>query len=318
MPSFQIGIDFGGTKIEVAAVAPDGRPWLRLRVPTPAAYQDAIIAMRDLVAGIEEEAGARATVGIGIPGRLDPTSGVVRSANCLNGHPLGRDLWAALGREVRIANDAVCFALSEAMADGAGAGRGRVIFGAILGTGCAGGLVIDGSPLLGCNGIAGEWGHNPFPWEAGETIPGRQCWCGQQDCLETVIAGRGLAMDCDGPDARDAASVAARAASGDVAAQAALDRHVVRLARALAGVVNLLDPDAIVLGGGMSKMEQLYDDLPALMASRVFGACRTPILRPVHGDSSGVRGAAWLWHAEPGHPASAPVENSASVAEISA
>lgn len=304
MPDFRIGVDFGGTKIEVAAVAPDGHMWLRLRVPTPADYGNAVAAVRDLVAGAEEEVGARATVGVGVPGRLDPANGVVRNANCLDGHPFGRDLGAALGREVRIANDAVCFALSEAVADGAAAGCGQVVFGAILGTGCGGGIVIDGSPLLGHGGIAGEWGHNPFPWEAGEAIPGRRCWCGQWDCLETVISGRGLAMDCDGPGARDAAAVAARAAAGDKAAQAALDRHAVRLARALAGIVNVLDPDAIVLGGGLSKMEHLYERLPDLMPARVFGARRTPLLRPLHGDSSGVRGAAWLWPA-PGQATSA-------------
>lgn len=173
--------------------------------------------------------------------------------------------------------------------------------------------MVDGAPLLGRNGIAGEWGHSPFPWAVGETIPERRCWCGQLDCSETVISGRGLAVDCDGPGARDAASVTERAASGDAHAQAALDRHVQRLARALACVVNLLDPDAIVLGGGLSKMEHLYERLPALIPPRVFGARPTSVLRPVHGDSSGVRGAAWLWpppeqrhHAVSAHAVSAP------------
>ena len=295
MHGFRIGIDFGGTKIEVAALGPDGTMLLRRRVPTPGCYNGAIGAVRGLVEAAEADLGARCTVGIGIPGRIDPATALVRNANSLNGHPVEPDLAAALGREVRVANDAACFTLSEAVADGAGAGRGRVVFGAILGTGCGGGLVVDGAPLPGCNGIAGEWGHNPFPWASGEAIPGRRCWCGQLDCLETVVSGRGLAADCDGPGARDAASIAGRAAAGDARAAAALDRHAHRLARALAGVVNLLDPDAIVLGGGLSKMDHLYSGLPDLVPPLVFGGRRTPILRPVHGDSSGVRGAAWLW-----------------------
>lgn len=291
MAGFRIGIDFGGTKIELAALALDGSIVLRRRVPTPGCYESAIAAMRDLVAHAEGMIGARAPVGVGIPGRVDPATELAHCANCLNGHAVERDLSCAVGRRVRVANDAVCFALSEAAADGAARG-GHMVFGAILGTGCGGGLVVDGSPVLGRNGIAGEWGHSPFPWMAGEAIPGRHCWCGQLDCLETVISGRGLAAECDGPAACDAASVAERAHAGDAKAGAAVERHAGRLARALACVVNLLDPDAIVLGGGLSKMEHLYERLPALMPPRVFGRRHTPVLRPAHGDSSGVRGAA--------------------------
>ena len=314
LSGFRIGIDFGGTKIEVAAVAPDGGIGPRRRVPTPDRYGGALAAVSDLIAWAEEHIGACASVGVGVPGRLDPVTGAVRNANCLNGHPGQRDLSAALRREVRVANDAVCFALSEAATDGAaGPGGGRVVFGAALGTGCGSGLVVDGAPLAGRNGISGEWGHNPFPWAAGEAIPGRRCWCGGLDCLETVISGRGLALDCDGPEgARDAASIAERATSGDAQARAALDRHAERLARALACVVNLLDPEVIVLGGGLSKMGHLYDRLPALMQPRVFGGHGAPVLRPVHGDSSGVRGAAWLW------PAAGEREHHLSSAAIAA
>jgi fructokinase len=289
----RIGIDFGGTKIEIAVVARDGRIQQRKRVPTPAAYEDAIAAIRGLVEEVETGRAGSASVGLGIPGRIDPVTGVVHNANCLNGHALERDLGKALGRPVRVANDAICFALSEAARDEPR--PGRLVFGAILGTGCGGGLVLDDVPLVGRNGMAGEWGHTPFPWAQGERIPARRCWCGQLDCVETVVSGGALAIDCDGPGARDAASVAERAASGDVNAQAALDRHTHRLARALSWVVDLLDPDAIVLGGGLSKMQHLYKRLPTLLPGLVFNGVSTPVLPPVYGDSSGVRGAAWLW-----------------------
>jgi fructokinase len=214
MPDVRIGIDFGGVKIEVTALAPDDSAMLRCRVPTPTDYDEAVRAVRDLVAAAETSIETRASIGIGRPGRLDPVTGCVHNANCLDGRPVRQDLRAALGREVRIANDAICFAQSEAT-DGAAGGRGPVVFGATLGAGCGGGLVVSGVPMPGHNGIAGEWGHNPFPWPADEPAPGRRCWCGQLDCIETVVSGRALAIDCDGPCAEDAASVAARAGSGD-------------------------------------------------------------------------------------------------------
>jgi len=298
MTNFRIGIDFGGSKIEIAAVPPKGRPWLRRRVPTPASYPAAIAAIMNLVRNVETRIGAKPSVGVCVPGRTDQATGLVRSRNCLDGRPLRRDLCNALEREVRVANDGNCFALSEAV-DGAGRGA-RVVFGAVLGTGCSAGVVVDGRLLIGRNGLAGEWAHIPFPFDPPHEPPARRCWCGRLGCLETVISGTALAVDCDGPGARGAAAVAERAAAGDRPAQAALDRHVRSLARALAGVINLLDPDVIVLGGGMSNMDHLYARLPALIAQHVFGnVCATPVRRPVHGDSSGVRGAAWLWPGEP-------------------
>jgi fructokinase len=294
--AFRIGVDVGGTKIEAAAIDRQGEIRVRRRVATPAGdYPGSIAAIAGLVAAIEGElAIVGASVGIGIPGAIAAT-GLVKNANStwLIGRPFSRDVEATLGREVRFANDANCFALSEAV-DGAAAGCATV-FGAILGTGCGGGLVLDGKPVLGRSGIAGEWGHSPFPWAAGDTIPGRRCWCGELDCIETVVSGRALAVDCDGPGAKDATSVVARAESGDARAQAALERHLHRLARALSSIVNMLDPDAIVLGGGLSKMDHLYEGLPRLLQDLVFNHATTPIIRPKHGDSSGVRGAAWLW-----------------------
>ena len=234
------------------------------------------------------------TLGIGIPGVISPATGLVKNANslCLNGHALDRDLAAALGREVRIENDANCFALSEAT-DGAGAGA-RTVFGVIIGTGCGAGIVVDGRVVAGRNRIAGEWGHNPLPWVTPADLPLPSCWCGQAGCLETLVAGPALAADADGPAARDASHLPGRAAAGDAVAAAALARHAERLARGLAQVVNLLDPDVVVLGGGLSNMDHLYTDLPRLMARHVFSdVSTTPVLRNRHGDSSGVRGAAW-------------------------
>ncbi len=294
--TWRIGVDLGGTKIEIVALDAGGAVRLRRRVATPGDYAGGIAAIAGLVEGAESELGARASVGIGIPGSENPTTRLIRNANStwLNGRPLGADLEARLGRTVRLSNDANCLAMSEA-ADGAGAGFG-VVFAVILGTGCGGGVVVDGRLVEGRNRVGGEWGHNPLPWMTREEHPGPRCWCGQQGCLETFLSGPGLAADCDGPGARDASGLPARAAAGDAAARAALERHADRLARALAAVVNLLDPDVIVLGGGLSNMEHLYRDLPRLIPRHVFSdAFDTPVRRALHGDSSGVFGAARLW-----------------------
>jgi len=294
----RIGIDLGGTKIEAIALGRDGQEALRERRPTPSGYPATLAAIADLVASLEQRLGARASVGVGIPGVISATTGLVKNANsiALNGQRFDADLAAHLGREVRVANDANCFALSEA-SDGAGAGY-DVVFGVIIGTGCGGGIVSDGRILPGRNRVAGEWGHMPLPWPHPEELPGTACWCGQRNCMETYVAGPSLARDCDGPGNSDASRLPGRAVSGDVVAQAALDRHVDRLARGLAVIVNVLDPDAIVLGGGLSNMEHLYTAVPERMKRYVFSDfVTTPVLRNRHGDSSGVRGAAWLWPA---------------------
>lgn len=298
MAGFRIGVDVGGTKIEVAALGEDGGIVLRERAPTPAGYVATVTAIAGMVRSAEQRLGTTASIGIGIPGVISPATGLVKNANsiALNGNPFDRDIAAALGRAVRVANDANCFALSEAV-DGAGAGR-HVVFGVILGTGCGGGIVVGERIVEGRHRIAGEWGHMPLPWPKPEELPGNACWCGQHNCLETWIAGPSLAADCDGPGARDAGSIPARAAAGDERAQAALARHADRLARGLAVIINILDPDIIVLGGGLSNMAHLYDAVPAALRRHVFSDfVDTPIVRAEHGDSSGVRGAAWLWPA---------------------
>ncbi len=295
---FRIGIDLGGTKIEAAVLDRAGQLALRERVATPRGYDAAITAIADLVRGIEQRLGGTGSVGIGIPGVISATTGLVKNANsiALNGQAFDADISHALAREVRVANDANCFALSEA-SDGAGAGA-AVVFGVIIGTGCGGGLVVDGKIITGRNRVAGEWGHVPLPWPNASETPGTACWCGKRNCLETWIAGPSLARDCDGPDAHDASALPARAAAGDTHAQAALDRHVDRMARGLAVIVNVLDPDVIVLGGGLSNMAHLTVQLPVALKTYVFSDfVDTPILRNHHGDSSGVRGAAWLWPA---------------------
>jgi fructokinase len=294
----RIGVDLGGTKIEIIALDPGGAERLRHRLPTPAGYPAAIAAIADLVRETETRLGVRATVGIGIPGVISPATGLVKNANsnALNGHPFDRDISALLDREVRVENDANCFALSEAV-DGAGAGY-RLVFGVILGTGCGGGIVTDGNVHCGPHRIAGEWGHNPLPWPRLDELPGVHCWCGNWNCLETWVAGPALARDCDGPGAHDASALPDRAAAGEVRAREALARHADRLARGLAQVINLLDPDVVVLGGGLSNMMHLYQALPGLIRRNVFSdVIDTPIVRNRHGDSSGVRGAAWLWPA---------------------
>ncbi|MBN9559811.1 MAG: ROK family protein [Alphaproteobacteria bacterium] len=290
----RIGIDIGASKIEAAALSAGGAVATRHRLPTPPAYRDMLDAIAALVERIEADAGTAASVGIGFPGRIDKATGRLRSSTALDGQRFQNDIEAVLGRPVRIANDGACFTLSEAT-DGAAAGR-RTVFGVILGTGCGGAVAVDGRLLDGPNGVAGEWGHSPFPFVSGSDFPPPRCWCGRAGCIEAVLAGPALARDADGPLARDASGLPDRAAAGDEAARAALDRHAERLARALGWVVNLIDPDAIVLGGGLSNMGHLYARLPALLAEHVFGgSSATPILKPMHGDSSGVRGAAWLW-----------------------
>ncbi len=297
--TWRIGVDLGGTKTEVAALDDSGEIRWRRRAPTAGEYGAIVTNIGDLVRAAEAELGVRATVGVGIPGVVSPVTGLVKNANSLVliGHPLDKDLGAVLDREVRVENDANCFALSEAV-DGAGAGC-RTVFGVIIGTGCGGGVIVDGQVVEGHNRIAGEWGHTPLPWPEPDELPMPRCWCGQVGCLELYISGTGLARSCDGPGARDASTIPARAAAGDARAQAALDRHTDRLARGLAVICNILDPDVIVLGGGLSNMAHLYTQVQPLMIKHMFSdVADTPIRPNVHGDSGGVRGAAWLWPQE--------------------
>lgn len=297
----RIGIDLGGSKIEAVALGPGGAELARRRVPTPQGdYEATVRAVADLVATLEAETGRRGRVGIGMPGAISPATGLIKNANstCLNGRPLDRDLEAALGRPVRLANDANCFALSEA-ADGAAAGA-KVVFGVILGTGVGGGIVVGGQVLTGPNAIAGEWGHNPLPWPEAAERPGPACYCGKQGCIETFLSGPGLVADHAGASGGGHAADAIVAAAGrDAAAAATLRRYERRLAKALAHVINLLDPEVIVLGGGLSRIDRLYANVPAIWGEYLFSdAVATHLVPPRHGDSSGVRGAAWLWPEE--------------------
>jgi fructokinase len=295
----RIGVDLGGTKIEVAALDDSGAVVARRRVATPAHdYPATLATIRDLVGAVEAELGQTCSIGIAMPGALSPASGLIKNANstCLIGHPFDRDLEAALGRAVRLANDADCFALSEAV-DGAAAGA-RSVFGAILGTGVGGGIVIAGRLLAGANAIAGEWGHNPLPWPAQSESPGPRCYCGKLGCIESFLSGPAFAADHQRATGRqqDAEAIARAAASGDAAAEASLARYVDRLARGLASVINIIDPEVVVLGGGLSRIDSLYRLVPAAWGRYVFSdTVATRLLPPVHGDSSGVRGAAWLW-----------------------
>lgn len=293
---WRIGIDFGGTKIEIIVLDPDGQQALRRRIPNPGSYDAALLATAGLVNAAEGELGHRCRVGVGIPGAISPSTGRVKNANSvwMNGHAFDRDLGDALARPVRVENDANCFVLSEAT-DGAAAGK-RVVFGVILGTGCGGGIVVNGRVLDGLHRIGGEWGHNPLPWPKPDELPYPKCFCGNQGCIERYIAGPSLAEDCDGPGHRDASLIPERAAAGEVRAVEALARHADRVARGFAQIINFLDPDAIVIGGGLSNMAHLYTEVPRLLGRNVIAeTVMTPILRNVHGDSSGVRGAAWLW-----------------------
>jgi fructokinase len=301
----RIGIDLGGTKIEGIALDRAGQIPARRRIATPQGDAGATIAaVVSLVAALERDIGAAGPlpVGIGTPGALSPVTGRLRNSNstCLNGLPLDTLIAQALGRDVRIANDANCFALSEA-ADGAAAGA-EIAFGAILGTGVGGGIVVRGAALQGRHAVAGEWGHNPLPWPnpalgLGE-LPGPPCYCGRRGCIETFLSGPGMAADHRRATGRDEtpAAIAAAAGAGDAAARATLDRYLDRLARGLAGVINLIDPDVIVLGGGLSNIAALYDEVPKRWSAWVFSdTVTTRLVPPMHGDSSGVRGAAWLW-----------------------
>jgi fructokinase len=294
----RIGIDLGGTKIEAIALGDDGKERARRRVPTPRDYEATLAAIPALVAEVEKETGSRGSVGIGMPGTISPATGLVKNANSvwLNGRRLAEDLTARLGRPLRFSNDANCFALSEAV-DGAAAAA-RVVFGVIVGTGTGGGVVVDRRVLSGPNAVAGEWGHNPLPWPNDAERPGPACYCGKTGCIETFLSGPGLARDHAGACGRDLSpeEIVAAARRGDAEAEAALVRYEDRMARGLATVIDIVDPDAIVLGGGLSNLERLYANVPRLWARYVFSdRVDTPLLRPVHGDSSGVRGAAWLW-----------------------
>lgn len=302
----RIGVDLGGTKIEAIALADDGRVLERRRVATPAGDYDATLAaIAALVADVEGRlptattSARRPSIGIGMPGSISPTTGRVRNANStwLNGRAFVPDVEAALGRPVRVANDANCFALSEAI-DGAGAGH-DVVFGVILGTGVGGGIVIDRTIRDGRQSIAGEWGHNGLPRVTAQDLPLPPCWCGRSGCIEQYLSGPALADDhakVRGGPPLEATALVAAASRGDAAADDTLDRYCERLARALASVVNVLDPDVIVLGGGLSNVDALYARVPPLLPRFVFSDdVTTPIVRNRHGDSSGVRGAAWLW-----------------------
>ncbi|WP_133773188.1 ROK family protein [Enterovirga rhinocerotis] len=295
----RIGIDWGGTKIEAQALGEDGAMLGRHRVPTPKGdYEGCVRAIVGLVAALETETGRRGTVGIGIPGALSPVTGLVMNANSTwnIGRPLDKDIEAALGREVRVENDANCFAVSEAT-DGAGAGS-EIVWGVILGTGAGSGIAIRGRAVGGRNRIAGEWGHNPLPWPRDDERPGAPCFCGKLGCIETFVSGTGIERDHRERTgtALAAPAIAEAMRAGDDEAKRTYDLYLDRLARSLAHVVNILDPDVIVLGGGMSNVDELYADLPAKIDDYTFSdAFVTPVLKNRHGDSSGVRGAAWLW-----------------------
>ena len=294
----RFGVDLGGTKIEIIALAQDGRELLRRRVETPKDdYGRILETVARLVRDAEAELGDRGSVGVGTPGSISRATGLLRGSNsvCLNGKPITADLEAMLSREVRITNDANCFALSEAT-DGAAAGA-EIVFGVILGTGVGGGIVVRGQVLTGPNAIAGEWGHNPLPWPKDDERPGYPCFAGHSGCIETFLSGPGIERDhlrANG-EALTSHDIGARAAIGDTACEATMRRYEERLARALAHVVNILDPDVIVLGGGLSNVQRLYVNVPALWGSWVFSdRVDTRLVRHKYGDSSGVRGAAWL------------------------
>lgn len=297
--ALRAGIDLGGTKIEGIVLDDAGSSVARTRIPTPRGdYPGTVEAIASLVLALEREAGASASVGVGIPGAVSPATGRIKNANStwLIGRPLHSDLERRLARPVRLANDANCFALSEAV-DGAGAGR-RTVFGVILGTGVGGGIVVDGRVLVGPNAVAGEWGHNAMPWPAEAEWPGPPCYCGRSGCIETFLSGPGLAADHarHTRKVQRAEEIAAAADRGEPEATASLARYEDRLARALASVINLLDPDVIVLGGGLSNLAGVYERVPGLWCPWVFSdRVDTPLLRAVHGDAGGVRGAAWLW-----------------------
>jgi len=295
----RLGIDLGGTKIEIIAMADDGNILNRKRIPTPKDdYQGTVQGIVDLINGLESELGRQGSVGIATPGAISPASGLIKNANStsLNGQPFDKDLAKALGREIRIANDADCFALSEAV-DGAAQGAATV-FGVIIGTGTGGGVVINGHLLSGPNAIAGEWGHNPLPWPRTEELPGHRCYCGKDGCIETFLSGPGLARHylASYQEELTTREIVERAQQGDHKAGQSLLQYEDRMARALASIINVIDPHVIVLGGGLSNIERLYENVPALWGKYVFSdRVDTRLVKAKHGDSSGVRGAAWLW-----------------------
>jgi len=298
----RIGVDFGGTKIEAAALDADGRFLARVRVPNPGAYDEALVTVRNLIEQVETEIGGTGTVGVGLPGSISPRTGLMRNANStyLNGRTFREDLSAVMGREVRVANDANCLALSEAV-DGAVQGA-KVAFAIIVGTGCGGGLVVDGKLVEGANGIGGEWGHMPLPWPSEAENPGPKCWCGLHGCLETWVSGTGFQRDyaaAAGGQALTGEAIIQAARGGESAAQAAFDRLISRLGRAIAVVCNLIDPDAFVIGGGLSNVGELFERLPEAVRPYVFSDSWEAKIVPARwGDSSGVRGAARLWSSE--------------------
>lgn len=295
----RLGIDLGGTKIEIIALDDDGRELLRQRIATPQGdYMGTVMAVAGLVEAVEARLGRRGSLGIGIPGAESLASGLIKNANStsLIGKPLRRDLQAVLQREIRLANDANCFALSEAI-DGSGRDAG-IVFGVILGTGVGGGIVINRQVLIGANAIAGEWGHNPLPRPAGDDLPLPGCYCGREGCIEAYLSGPAMSADHlrHSGERLDPAEIDRRASAGDVVCETTLRRYEDRLGRALASVINIIDPQVIVLGGGLSKMARLYRNLPASYGRHIFSdVFDTKLLPPTHGDSSGVRGAAWLW-----------------------
>ena len=295
----RIGIDVGGTKIEALAIDNAGVELVRYRVDTPRDdYRGTVVAIVGLVERIERETGPRGTVGAGIPGTISERTGLVKNANStwLNGRPLQKDLAAELKREVAMANDANCLAVSEAT-DGAAAGKGMV-FGVILGTGCGGGLAVNGHVHAGPNGVAGEWGHNPLPWAEGMELPGPECYCGRRGCMEMWVSGTGVARDhfeITGQRLKTQ-EIVAGCEAGVAEAVATIERFEDRLARGLAHLINMLDPDVFVFGGGLSQYERIYREVPKRLPQYVFGGeVETPLVQAKYGDSSGVRGAAWLW-----------------------
>jgi len=296
----RIGIDLGGTKIEGIALSESGDELYRQRVATPQGdYRATLQRIVDLIRQIERGSGEQGSIGIGTPGSLSPASGLLRNSNsvCMNGKPVLSDLQGMLQREIRIANDANCFALSEAT-DGA-AKDAAVVFGVIVGTGTGAGVVIDKNVLLGANAIAGEWGHNPLPWPGDSELPGASCYCGKLGCIETWLSGPGLVRDHEihNNEFLDPETLDNKARFGDEDAIETFQRYENRMARSLAHVINILDPDVIVLGGGMGNIKRLYQNVPAIWGNYVFSdVVKTRLSAPLHGDSSGVRGAAWLWN----------------------
>ncbi|MDH5190169.1 MAG: ROK family protein [Gammaproteobacteria bacterium] len=295
----RLGIDLGGTKIEIIALDEQGKEILRERTSTPQLdYPATLETIKNLIIESEKSLGTQGSIGIGMPGALSVATGLVKNSNsvALNGKPLKEDLEKSLGREIRVTNDANCFALSEAT-DGAGK-NAPVVFGIIVGTGTGGGIVINRKVLVGPNAIAGEWGHNPLPWPQQDELPGRDCYCGKKGCIETFLSGPGMAADhlqVSG-NKLTAPEIVQLAEQGDTACEQTLQRYEDRMARATASVINIIDPDAIILGGGMSNIKRLYHNVPELWKKYVFSdRVDTRLLPPVYGDSSGVRGAAWLW-----------------------